>query len=392
MSLPVCKADTGEALLTATARARETVAQLRDRIAAELGIEPHIALELHAGERSLAGSGGVTLKEAGLVDGATISVTRKRGLILTASADHSCVVWDLKSGHHTCALRGHADAVHAAAFSPDNRLIATASHDRTVRLWNGENGANLHSITGGHSATVSSVAFSPDGALLASGSWDKTAKVWDVTKLVAEAERRSTAAEEAEASAANQWSMSMAGHSDSVSSVSFHPLGYALLSGSLDGTAKTWDLSSGKSLQTFAGHSDAVRSAVFSPCGSFIATGSLDRTAKIFNASDGKPRLTLEGHRGGVHSVSYSPDGAFIVTSSRDKTAKVWSSTSGECVLTLKGHGDAVYAASFSSNGRCIVTGSSDCTGKVWDAQSGECTLTLAGHREAVRSAVVSHL
>jgi WD40 repeat protein len=96
--------------------------------------------------------------------------------LLTASSDGTGRLWRT-DGETLAILRGHTQHVYKAVWSPDDRFIATASQDSSIRLWEASTG-RLLTIISTHNNAVWDVAFSPGGAYLMSGSEDGTAHIY----------------------------------------------------------------------------------------------------------------------------------------------------------------------------------------------------------------------
>lgn len=108
-------------------------------------------------------------------------------------AHSAVVVRDSRSGRILHTLIGHSADVVSVVFSPDSRRLATASFDRTIKLWDTQTGQDVFTL-GGHTAGLLCLAFSPDGNQIVSGGYDATARVWNATplesKIIAEHDAR----------------------------------------------------------------------------------------------------------------------------------------------------------------------------------------------------------
>ena len=292
----------------------------------------------------------------------SVAYSPDRKQIASASGDKTVRLWD-GQGNQLAVLRGHESPVMSVAYSPDGKQIVSASHDKTVRLWDSH--GNHLAVFSGHADKVKSVAYSPDGKQIASASGDKTVRLWD--------------------GQGNQLAI-LRGHESPVMSVAYSPDGKQIASASEDKTVRLWD-SQGNHLAVFSGHEDSVWSVVFSPDGKRIASASGDNTVRLWD-SQGNQLAVLQGHDNRVRSVAYSPDGKQIASASGDNTVRLWDSQ-GNQLAVLQSHQGWVFSVAYSSDGKQIASASWDSTVRLWDSQGNQLAV-LQGHQDRVLSVVYS--
>jgi len=265
-------------------------------------------------------------------------------VIASGSDDKTIKLWQVQDGQEIVTLAGHANSVHTVVFSPDGKILASSSHDKTIKLWRMKDAQEIRTLSG-HINSVYGLAFSPDGETVASSSWDKTIKLWRVKD--------------------GQEIRTFSGHINLVYCVAFSPDGETLASSSWDRTIKIWRVKDGKLIRTLTGHTDCVRCVAFSPNGEFLASGSHDNTIKIWWVKDWQEVLTIAGHSWYVDSIAFSPDGE-VIASSSNQTIKIWRVKDGQELCNILGHTNSVYSVNFSPEGEFLASGSSDKTIKIW--------------------------
>jgi len=202
----------------------------------------------------------------------------------------------------------------------------------------------------GHKAAITGLALHPTKDYVATASDDREWKMWAMPR--------------------GELIMSGSGHKDWIGALDFHPKGHLLSTASGDGTVKIWDFNKESATVTLADHQQAVWDCAFDSFnGDFLVSGSMDQTARLWDVATGKCRKTFRGHVDSVNSIVFQPTTTNVCTGSGDKTVSLWDIRSGLCIQTFYGHDNAVLSCTFSHNGDSIASSDSDGVIKVWDVR-----------------------
>lgn len=251
----------------------------------------------------------------------------------------------------------HRDFVHALAFSPDGRTIASGGY-RTVKLWQRPASNRTREIAVG--AVITSVAVSPNGQLLATAGADNAIKLWNVADGAA--------------------GKVLAGHAGAVHSLAFSADGTKLASASEDKTIRIWNLAEGKEVNKIESPAPA-KAVVFTADGSKVIAGQQDNIIRIWPiaaAAPFAPEKEIKGHGGPISSLALVPGGAQILSGSDDQTARVWDLASGNQVRQFA-HGGPVNSVAVRADGLFVATGSPNNIAKLWNNQNGQQVAELKG-------------
>ena len=362
----------------------------------------------------------------------TVAFNTARTCLAAGCSDGTIWTWDVTDPYnpirHAMPLLGHSSIVWRIAFSPNDRLLASASQDSSVILWDASTMQRVGMRLQGHADAVNSLVFSPDGSLLASGGDDKSIFLWDI-RVCQPISGHSGIIYQVAASADGRWWASCDYKRDVLVwesrgqtlarrlpvpdtfpvCMAFKPGTNLLAVGTRYGEVLIWDLDADSELPNLRfetgetkNRSSLLFSIAYDPVSGLLATGNIDGDLCMWNAETGKLVAKAAGaHKGYLYSLAFSDD--LLASCGDDGLVCLWdvstvreaalassdrSEVTLEVTATLSGHRQAVRSLSFHPATRHIlVSGSEDRTIRAWDVRYPQMeSIVLARHESAVMS------
>jgi WD40 repeat protein len=281
-----------------------------------------------------------------------IAISPHAPIVATASEDKTIRLWDIDTGREIAILTGHEKSVETIAFYPHRSgLLYSGDRNGILKLWRIIGREELNSIDTQQSK-INALAISPDGKLLLSASSDKTIKIWYLSLT----DERSI-----------DYLVTLKYHQLSVNNVAFNPVDsdVKFASVSSDRSVMLWNLTSKTPLSIFTAHTQAVKTLAFNPDGKLLATAGDDGFIQIWDVDNRQLTQTLSAHRWTISALSFARDGKTLISASWDGNIKVWDVSRWQELECIATHSAEVLDMKICGKGQNIVTGSRDRTAKI---------------------------
>ncbi len=270
----------------------------------------------------------VVLPHKSCIRAVTFSPTMP-SLVATASDDCTVGLWEVESdGGNLLRWIPHREPVKIVLFSQDGQFLLTVSGANTVHMYSMSTGKLLHHLR--HTGSIYAATFSPDGSLVALIDGTSSVSLWEWKSEQKNGKRQ------------NRQAMNSIAHEKPVQSITFSPDG-SLLATVCESEVIVWN-SINVSEQCRISHEERVTSVAFTHTENLLVTGSMDGTARLWETSLATEYLHIT-HQKAVNVVACNPNGRFLLTGSEDGSAKLWKTTRGGQVARIHHHDGAKVIA-----------------------------------------------
>jgi WD40 repeat protein len=278
--------------------------------------------------------------------------------VLAAGGAQNIHLWDVTTGEKIGTWRGHQSQIYGLAWSAAHGMLASASGDGTVRIWDTRQGTTVKILGGSNTDEVYSLAWSPDGSKVVAGSRAGTVVLWDAATGKRLAAWTGPAMQGA-----------VGPNPYAVWGVAWSPDGKRIVSNRYDKKVLVWDTASGKNLALLTPDSQP-NGVTWAPDGARFATSGDDGSVQFWDGMSYKNTAVLSGGvsdgDGWAYGVTWTPDGGVLAVSRAVGSVQLWDTSAGSRLATFTAHEAATWTAAWSPDGLRLATGSDDTTVAVW--------------------------
>jgi len=267
---------------------------------------------------------------------------------------------------HTLSISEHR--VDACAVSPGGEWLAFGCGQLgQLLVWEWQSETYVLKQQGHFFAEVNCLAYSPGGTVIATGGGDSKVKLWSPSSGFC--------------------FVTFSEHTAPVTDIAFVPHGRALVSASLDGTVRAYDMLRYRNFQTLVSPTPAQFGCVtVDPSGEIVCAGSRDTlSVYVWNLQTAQLVETLSGHEAPIAALSFGGGGggnSFLASASWDKSVRVWDFLSSKAAIDVLQHSSDVLAVAFQPGGALLATATLDGRICLWDAKEAEQTGTIDGRAD----------
>jgi WD40 repeat protein len=263
------------------------------------------------------------------------AISTSNAMVATASFDGRIKLWEGDRLTKSEELVNGNEKVFGIGLAPQGDKIAYADPNHAVIVYNVQRKQQEH-VFYGHVNTVFKVKFSPNGQFVASASADGSVKIWEVLTGNRVADLA---------------------HNGRVISMAWHPDGTHLISGTNENIVYLWELSTFQTVRKFYGHNGPITALAFHPSGQSMVSGSLDSKLCLWGVHDGKFLYRFDDHRLGINSISFSSDGQYMLSGSSDGHLRVYDIRKQQLLRSIKPDIGWVVSAKFSADDNLVYGG-----------------------------------